>query len=114
MYIKCRSSNKTIKKITVTKPYKVAALLTVVSFGASQFIEYVVTDNRYPLGVEYSLLDVCVNSSGYAIPYEGYRSKKKICLCALEETMNEISYIRYKVDEDRFQEVFRDNAKECK
>lgn len=114
LYIKCRSCNKTIKKITITKPYKVAALLTVVSYGASQFIEYVVTDNRYPLGVEYAVLDSCVNSYGSVIPYGSYRSKKKICLCALEETMNEISYIRYKVDEDGFLEALRDNAKECK
>ena len=114
LYVKCRTCNKTIKKITITKPYKVAALLAVVSFGASQFIEYVVTDNRYPLGVEYAVLDACVNSYRSVISYGSYGSKKKICLCALEETMNEISYIRYKVDEDGFLDALRENAKECR
>jgi len=106
-------SNQLIKK-TITEPYKVAAILAVLAYGTSQFIEYVITDNRYPTKVEYEITRACVSSSQSALQYKSYSEKLDICLCALEDTMNEISYIRFNVDEDGFLKAFRENTKECR
>ncbi|WP_019601168.1 hypothetical protein [Teredinibacter turnerae] len=110
----CKTCNKVIEKFTIKSPLKAAGITAILAYGGSQFIDYAITDNRYPLDVEYSVLEAC--SSSYKVPlsYSSYGSKKKLCLCALEDTMNEISYIRYKVDEKGFLKAFEENAKSCK
>lgn len=114
LFLKCKTCNKVLKKKTITNPYKIAALLVVVSYGASNFIDYAITDNRYPLSVEYEVMEACASSYSKPLSYSGFSSKKKICLCALEDTMNEISYIRFKADEKGFLKAFEENAKGCK
>lgn len=105
-------SNRLIKK-TIKKPYKVAAILAVLSYGTSQFVEYVITDNRYPLDIEFETLSACVNPYERPILYNSYRNKKEICLCAMEDTMNEISYVRFSVDERGFLDAFEQNIIHC-
>ncbi len=114
IFLKCKACDKVLKKQTITNPYKIAALLVVVSYGASNFIDYAITDNRYPLSVEYEVMEACTSSYSKPLSYGGFSSKKKICLCALEDTMNEISYIRFKSDEKVFLTAFEENAKGCK
>lgn len=110
----CKTCEKVIEKFTVKKPLKAAGIAAILAYGGSQFIDYAVTDNRYPLDVEYAVLEACSSSYKELLSYSNYGSKKKLCLCALEDTMNEISYIRYKVDEKGFLKAFEENAKSCK
>ncbi|PHQ15498.1 hypothetical protein CLH61_08240 [Marinobacter profundi] len=109
----CEKCESSIEKFEIKKPLKVASIAAILAYGGSQFIDYAITDNRYPMSVEYAVMDACVNSYASTLSYGAYGSKKKICLCALEETMNEISYIRYKVDEKGFLGAFRENVREC-
>lgn len=113
LFIKCKTCKKVVKQKTITNPYKVAALLAIISYGVSQFIDYAITDNRYPLDIEYSVMDSCANSYERPLVRRAYGKKKSICLCALEDTMNEISYTRYLVDEKGFLDVFEENAVSC-
>jgi hypothetical protein len=110
----CEACSTQIAKKTITEPFKVAAILAVLAYGTSQFVEYVITDNRYPTRVEFEITRACVSSSQSALRYKSYKEKLDICLCALEDTMNEISYIRFKIDDDGFLKAFRKNTKECK
>ncbi len=110
----CKACANVIEKFTVKKPLKAAGLAAILAYGGSQFIDYAITDNRYPLDVEYAVLEACASSYKKPLSYNSYDSKKKLCLCALEDTMNEISYIRYKVDEKGFLKAFESNAKSCK
>lgn len=112
--VSCGACSNQIAKKTITEPFKVAAILTVLAYGTSQFVEYVITDNRYPTKVEYEVTRSCLSSSQSTLRYKNYNEKLNICLCALEDTMNEISYIRYNVDEDGFLKAFRENTNECK
>lgn len=112
--VSCGACSNQIAKKTITEPFKVAAILAVLAYGTSQFIEYVITDNRYPTKVEYEMTRACLSSSQSALQYKSYSEKLDICLCALEDTMNEISYIRFNVDEDGFLKVFRENTKACR
>lgn len=113
LFLKCAGCDKVIKYRKITNPYKVAALLVIISYGASQFIDYAVTDNRYPLDVEYAVMDSCTNSYEKPMVRRAYGKKKAVCLCALEDTMNEISYMRYQVDEKGFLNAFEENAVNC-
>ncbi len=110
----CKACANVIEKFTVKKPLKAAGLAAILAYGGSQFIDYAITDNRYPLDVEYAVLEACTSSHKQPLSYSSYGSKKKLCLCALEDTMNEISYVRYKVNEKGFLKAFESNAKSCK
>ena len=110
----CKACSNVIEKFTVKKPLKAAGLAAILAYGGSQFIDYAITDNRYPLDVEYAVLEACASSHKQPLSYSSYSSKKKLCLCALEDTMNEISYVRYKVNEKGFLKAFESNAKSCK
>lgn len=110
----CKTCGSVIEKFTVKKPLKAAGIAAILAYGGSQFIDYAIFDNRYPLNVEYAVLEACSSSYKEPLSYSSYGSKKKLCLCALEDTMNEISYIRFKVDEKGFLEAFEENAKSCK
>ncbi|WP_041324951.1 hypothetical protein [Saccharophagus degradans] len=110
----CKTCSSLIEKFTIKKPLKAAGLAAVLAYGGSQFIDYAITDNRYPLAVEYAVLEACSSSYEKPVSYRVYGKKKDLCLCALEDTMNEISYIRYKVNENGFLKAFEENAKACK
>ncbi len=110
----CKTCASVIEKFTVKKPLKAAGVAAILAYGGSQFVDYAITDNRYPLDVEYAVLEACTSSHKQPLSYSSYGSKKKLCLCALEDTMNEISYVRYKVNEKGFLKAFESNAKSCK
>lgn len=112
--IHCKTCANIVKRFSVKKPLKSAGIAALLAFSGSQFIDYAITDNRYPLDVESAILESCASSYEQPLSSSSYRSKKKLCLCALEETMNEISYVRYKVNENGFLKAFESNAKSCK
>jgi len=101
-----------IKKIPIT--LKATVITALLAYGGSQFIDYGITDNRYPINIEYAVMNACVNGYNGSISSGGYKRKEKICLCALEDTMNEISYIRYNLNKKGFSKAFRENTKECR
>lgn len=109
----CRKCDTASKKINFKKPMKVALITTVIGYSGSQLVTYAITDNRYPLEVEYKVIDACINSSRKPLSYEEFGLKEKSCVCAMEDTMNEISYLRYKLDNKGFLSAFSKNAKSC-
>ena len=88
-------------------------MIVIFTYGVSQFFDYAITDNRYPLNVEYSVMDSCINAYEEPLLLSMHRNKTKVCLCAVEETMNEISYTRYMIDKKGFLSAFENNAEEC-
>lgn len=111
---KCKTCENVIEKLTIKKPLKAAGLAAILAYGGSQFIDYAITDNRYPIAVEYAVLEACSSSYSRSMTTLSLGRNKKTCLCALEDTMNEISYIRFKVNESAFVESFRENINSCK
>ena len=109
----CKTCKNVIKKFSIKKPLKAAGITIFIAYGSSQSIDYALTDNRYPLQLEYNLLQACTNSEMKLISTKVFKKKKQICLCTLTETMNEISHIRYKFDKDSFFDSFRANIKTC-
>ncbi|MGR5149985.1 hypothetical protein ACQKP8_25995 [Photobacterium alginatilyticum] len=110
----CSECSSIIEKFTIQKPLKALGLSLLVAYGGSNFIDYAISDNRYPLKVETEIFDSCLNSYERPLRHSNYRNKKSICLCALQDTMNEISFTRYSVDEEGFLNAFSKNANGCK
>ena len=70
-------------------------------------------DQRYPLIVEYELIDICVNSSRMLLNSSQYSVKTKTCICALNKTMEVISYKELKKGESEFLTRFRSSIASC-
>lgn len=109
----CKNCSTHIENFTIKKPLKAAGLAAILAYGGSQFIDYAITDNRYPLSVESEILNACTNSYQEPVSFRVHGKRRDVCLCALEDTMNEISYIRYKVNEKAFLKAFNSRAKAC-
>ena len=87
----CKKCSSVIEKFTINKPLKAAGLATILAYGGSQFIDYAISDNRYPLDVEYAVLEACSSSYKEPLSYSTYSSKKELCLCALEQYFGQFS-----------------------
>lgn len=110
----CKTCNSTLEKIAIKKPLKTAGIAALIAFSTSHVISYAVTDNRYPLAVKYEILDSCISSSQQPLSGHYYRKKKELCLCAMEDTMNQISSTRKKITDWNFVKAFEENAQSCK
>lgn len=103
-------SYKKLKKPLISA----ATALIIGAYGGYKADQYFFDDHRYPLNVEYELVDDCVNSSGgLMIQYNQVR-KTMICTCALEKTMKEISYKELNKSESVFLTRFRGNLASCR
>ncbi len=110
----CCECSSIMDKFIVKKPLKALGVSLLIAYGGSNFIDYAISNNRYPLEVETEIFNSCLNSYQKPLKYSNYRNKKQVCLCALQDTMNEISYTRFSIDEDGFLSAFSTNAKDCK
>lgn len=68
---------------------------------------------RYPLKVEYNIMENCISNYDKPLARSTYESKKDVCLCALEKTERVYDYARYQSDQDTFLAMFEINAYSC-
>lgn len=68
---------------------------------------------RYPIRVEYEIVDNCVNSDKRSLASAQYIKKKNLCLCALELTMDSLPYKEATGDEAKFLSSFRTAINQC-
>jgi hypothetical protein len=111
--VKCGNCQEELTGKTFKKPIFSGGAILAIGIVGGQFAEYAVFDNRYPMAVEYSIIEACSSSYQEPVSRRIYGDRKKVCLCAMEDTMNEISYIRYKVEKKGFLSAFEKNANEC-
>lgn len=111
--VDCEHCQEDLANNSYKKPIFSGGTVLVIGILGGQIADYAIFDNRYPLKVEYSLIDTCLNSSDTALNRILYKKKREVCICSMQETMNEISYIRYKVDDKGFFSAFEANLKQC-
>ncbi|WPM84995.1 hypothetical protein QNH14_00110 [Apirhabdus apintestini] len=66
---------------------------------------------RYPVNIEYAIIDSCVTSSGNDITYRLLDKKREKCICALERTMKNIEFDES--DDAALKREFSKNIKSC-
>ncbi|ROV57903.1 hypothetical protein EGH82_20880 [Vibrio ponticus] len=112
--ISCTDCKKNFKgyKFSKRKLVSASAALWVGAVGAYA-LENARDEERYPLEVEYAIVDTCVNSSKNMVSVSWYESKRETCLCALEKTESDVTYSDYKSDQAKFFSTFRQHAKGC-
>lgn len=82
-------------------------------FGTYKADQIFFEGQRYPISVEYELIDSCVNSSRTLFNSFQYSDKTKTCICALNKTMEVISYKELKKSESEFLTRFRSSIASC-
>lgn len=90
-----------------------ATALFIGVFGTYKADQIFFEEQRYPLSVEYELVDICVNSSRTLMRAAQYADKTKICICALNKTMEVINYKKFKKSESEFLTRFRSSIFSC-
>lgn len=99
---------------------KVASILMALTVGGvsghyvDDLIEkYNLQTDRYPINVEYNIIDKCISNYDEPINEIVYRDKQKICICALEKTEINYPYELFREDKNRFLNIFETKAREC-
>lgn len=116
-YIACSECKETLaghlyKKYK--KPFVSATTaLFIGAYGTYKADQLLFEEQRYPLNVEYELIDNCVNSSRTPMYWSRQAKKTQVCLCALEKTMEEISYKELRKSEPEFLTRFRSSVASC-
>lgn len=89
------------------------AALFIGAFGTYKADQIFFEDQRYPLNVEYELIDSCVNASRTLASVYRQANKTQVCICALGKTMKAISYKELKKSEPEFLTHFRKSISSC-
>jgi len=84
------------------------------AIGAHRVDKHLLEEKRYPVNVEYELINSCINSSRNPIEKYRYIKKTQICTCALEATMSEVSFKEMNENETAFLSRFRSNINDCR
>jgi hypothetical protein len=112
--VACEKCKEALTGHLYRKPLISASMALMIGIGGYYGVDkYVLEETRYPLAVEYSLVDSCTNSDSRIFSRSGYQEKKQVCICALEKTSNDMSYSDYKNDQQRFLSEFKSNALSC-
>ncbi|HCM0830565.1 hypothetical protein HJ170_22540 [Vibrio parahaemolyticus] len=113
-HIKCTECEKSFKGTKFISSSFLGDLLgwgVLIGVGAGGY--YIGAEDRYPVSVEYAIVDTCITGSSSRITATQLSKKRSICSCALERTMNDVSYDEYSNDKNVFKKAFLSNVKEC-
>ena len=104
----------------MTKKEKIVSILSVLIIGAisghhiDDIIEkYNFEVDRYPLAIEYQIMENCISNYATPLPINLVKIKKDICVCAFEKTELAYAYDKYILDKDMFLTIFEEKANEC-
>ncbi|WP_281544946.1 hypothetical protein [Grimontia sp. SpTr1] len=89
------------------KPLISAGTAAIIGLVSGFKIEQLMDENRYPVSVEYAIVDTCVNSSAQPLSISQYKDKRQVCLCAVEATVSQVSYRDFKESQILFNEPFK-------
>lgn len=104
------TGKKYIYKPWILIPTTVAVLS---GLAGGVYIDEKMETDRYPMTIEHSLLESCISSYKRPLKSSHIRKKKEVCVCALEDSIKEVSYSEYKDSNNMFIRVFELKAKDC-
>lgn len=111
---KCKTSFSGHTYKSFKKPLASAATALVIgAIGAYEIDKRFIDETRYPVRVEYELIDACVNLSRVPLTSRQRVKKVKICICALENTMKNVSFKDMQKSESKFVTRFRTSIASC-
>lgn len=112
--ISCSHCQSSFDKIKFAKKAMITAWSALVIGGyAGHKIDDLLEPNRYPVEVEYALIESCAKG-GQEIGYQRLAvAKFGVCACALERTQKTIDFKRYKDKPSDFFSTMRTSVRSC-
>ncbi len=83
------------------------------AFGFYKIDQHFLTVHRYPVSVEYEIIDACVNANRSLMSTEQYKRKKEICSCALVRTQEDFPFKEMRKDASGLTSRLREHSKSC-
>lgn len=74
----------------------------------------IMSSDRYPIETEYAIVESCVGNSKRSFLDREVREKRDVCLCALDQTQQELTLDDFNDDRKVFFTTFRAKADECR
>ncbi|MBM9614723.1 hypothetical protein JWJ90_10540 [Desulfobulbus rhabdoformis] len=107
----CVHCQKSLEKYTFKKTLIPGALLVAMGVGISHGYEYykdshIVEYQRYPVKIEYALVDKCLTSYNSPMSRISFNKKRDACINAVEQVQEEISYPQFQKNQKAFMEAF--------
>jgi hypothetical protein len=69
---------------------------------------------RYPMKIEYAMVNACTNADLSALAAELYQTKQEICLCAVEKTVQALPYSEFTDRRSEFRGLLSSNVDKCR
>ena len=112
--IRCKNCDKSL----LIKKYAKRALIPssiilVTGLCGGVYIDEKLETDRYPLKAEYNIVQSCISQDSRALSRKDYLEKIDICICAHEETIENISYSDFKENKSKFLNIFEVNVRKC-
>lgn len=111
--IKCKHCDKPLVGEKYTKPIMSALTAILLGLGGGFYLDDKFEADRYPISIEYDLINSCVSFYEKPLKEKDYRKKQNVCICTLKYTQEEIDYSEYKESENKFFDIFEEKVKEC-
>jgi len=119
--ISCTGCSNNIWSGKVSRYSKVVTLIITLTFGAGYYTEYSLSEeSRYPLEMEYEILNACINSDPTSFINTDYTKKQELCICMLNYATNETPFEAPIIDgkenlefSSAFAKSFREGKYEC-
>jgi|GEM_PF-1597122 hypothetical protein len=113
--IKCKHCDKKLTNNKYIKPI-ISGLATfstaaIIGIGSGIAVdEYFIDPNRYPVNVEYSIINSCISQYDRPLALSKFRIKKAVCETTLVQTQKKYNYNNYKNDKNGFLKEFESQA----
>ena len=104
------TGKKYIRKPWILIPTTLAVLSGV---AGGVYIDEKIETDRYPISIEHSIVESCIHADGKIRNKKYVIEKKEICVCALENTIDEISYSEFQNKKYKFTTVFSQQIANC-
>jgi hypothetical protein len=96
----CNSCKKTLMNSKYIKPLvksgSIFVTAIVVGLGGGSYLDDYFERERYPINVEYSIIERTLSSDNTPVSKKRYQQKKELCIEALEETQKDFNYAQFK------------------
>lgn len=111
--IECKHCNKSLigHKYSKISSKIITAIALVSAIGGGVAIDKNLL--RYPLSIEHAIIEACTTLDNGQIQKKDFLKKNKICLCALELTEKEYTYLEFKYNKNVVLEKFQKNTEIC-
>jgi len=114
--IKCKHCGESLTTWEYSK-YKKPIIGTfsalIIGGFAGHHIDDYFDKTRYPIAVEYTIIDNCISSYDRPLHRSYITDKKNVCVCAFSKTVKEYDYGDFKENQNDFLILFEQKANEC-